>query len=397
MSEKSNVVPFKIPKAFAHLDPNESSLGGGIVGGFSSIGYRAKVLTLRHRGETYHFTREDDNTPSHHIDVIIVGVNPNVSKTYYAEWTEDSSGAPLCTSVNGTLRGPDPGVPVPQARSCTVCPRDEWKTLSNGKRGKECQDNKRLAVILMPKVSARMLGAPLKEPVFLKVPPGSLTNLRTYHESLQHQGLHHAIVITRVSFDQDQLFRLKFELAQVLTDAEAPFILSKLENADPLTKRIIGTSPEIQEIDAPAVPMRQVDTAGLKETFGDADEEDEGHPDLISGVMPPKGAARLKEEAAAQRQAAAPAPRKAPGRPKKEVAAPAAPAAKTTKPAGPLFDGFDGDNGKAAPQRAKRTAPAPAPAEEAEVVAPSASWEDASSELSEEVDNLLGGKLDKMM
>jgi hypothetical protein len=394
MSEKSNVVPFKVPKAFAHLDPNESSLGGGIVGGFSSIGYRAKVLTLRHRGETYHFTREDDNTPSHHIDVIIVGVNPNVSKTYYAEWTEDSSGAPLCTSVNGTLRGPDPGVPAPQARSCTVCPRDEWKTLSNGKRGKECQDNKRLAVILMPKVSTRLLGAPLKEPVFLKVPPGSLTNLRTYHESLQHQGLHHATVITRVSFDQDQLFRLKFELAQVLTDAEAPFILSKLENADPLTKRIIGTAPEIREIDAPAAPMRQVDTAGLKETFSDADEEDEEeHPDLVN-----KGAARLKQEAAVQRQAPAPAPAKRPpGRPKKEVTVPAAPAAKAAKPAGPLFDGFDGDNGKAAQRAAPKRAPAPAPAEEAEVAAPSASWEDASSELSEEVDNLLGGKLDKMM
>jgi hypothetical protein len=392
MSEKSNVVPFKVPKAFAHLDPNESSLGGGIVGGFSSIGYRAKVLTLRHRGETYHFTREDDNTPSHHIDVIIVGVNPNVSKTYYAEWTEDSSGAPLCTSVNGTLRGPDPGVPAPQARSCTVCPRDEWKTLSNGKRGKECQDNKRLAVILMPKVSTRLLGAPLKEPVFLKVPPGSLTNLRTYHESLQHQGLHHATVITRVSFDQDQLFRLKFELAQVLTDAEAPFILSKLENADPLTKRIIGTAPEIQEIDAPAAPMRQVDTAGLKETFSDDDEDDEeGHPDLTQN----KGAARLKQEAAVQRQAPPPAPRKPPGRPKKVVEAPAAPAAKA-KPAGPLFDGFDGDNGKAAQRAAPKRAAAPAPADE-EVAAPSASWEDASSELSEEVDSLLGGKLDKMM
>ena len=168
--DNSNLIAFKPTKlspAFAKYAV-DTSLGDGIVGGFSVINYRGKTWSLRHQGQNYPFVREDDNTPLSYIDVIIVSANPNLSKTYYeGPWDEDSAGAPLCAAVNGIA--PDADTPEPQSSSCAICKHNEWRTLPNGKRAKECQDQKRLAVLLMPTMTTKMLGSPLLEPVFLKV------------------------------------------------------------------------------------------------------------------------------------------------------------------------------------------------------------------------------------
>jgi hypothetical protein len=106
-----------------------------------------------------------------YLDVVIVGDAPYTSKIYFppGEFNEDSAGAPICAAVKGDK--PDPGVSAPQSRTCATCTHNEWKTLPSGNRGKECQDHKRLAVLLMPKMTTKMMGSPLMEPVYLKVPP----------------------------------------------------------------------------------------------------------------------------------------------------------------------------------------------------------------------------------
>lgn len=320
----SEIILFKgqtVAPAFRHLT-NMKTLGSGIVaGGFPVVNYRGKVWSLRTQGNNYPFVREDDGSPLTYLDVIIVGVSEFVSKIYYppGEWDEDSSGAPVCASIKGDV--PDPGVPEPQAKSCAMCPNNQWATQPNGRRGKACQDHKRLAVLLMPKVTAKMLGSPLTEPAYLKVPPGSLVPLKRYGDQLAHQGFPPAAVITRISFaPPPKLFEMKFDGKQVLSDKEAPLVLPLID--DPRTLRITGETPEIHEV-APAkaaVPKEEPIETGLVDAFGGQQE-----------VIPPKAAAPGNGSPAE-------APRRGRGRPPKAAAQTIEHEASAPDPKAPMFD-----------------------------------------------------------
>lgn len=350
----NNVI--KISKAFKHLDPSQG-LAGGISSGFSSIRYRGKAWSLQHGGKQYPFRRDDDGTPLSYIDVIILGSSPNLSKVYFGnsgEWSEDSASGPICASLKGDV--PDPGVPMKQAKSCGICPHNEWITKPGGGRGKECQDHKRIAVLLMPYMTKKMLPAPLIEPVFFKVPPGSLKALKSYSDELVAQGIPFAAVITRVSFSSDRLFQMNFSLVQALTDNEADTVLPLMDS--PQTAQIVGSMPEIREI-AQELPEPRMDT-GLLQAFG-------------------------KGEPAEDRPVA-----KTRGRP----------LGAKNKPKAVVIDSDAEDDGegeseqKAAPApKAKADAPTPDP-EEGENALP---WEESDDEIDVRLNKMMGDKMSKML
>jgi hypothetical protein len=253
-----------VASAFAHLNPQQA-LAEGISGGFSRIGDKGKVWSLHHQGEIYRFVREDDGTSLPYLDVVFVGVNPVKSRTYYAEaYNEDSAGVgPTCASLKGDV--PDPGVPIPQSKTCAICSHSRW--LPNNK-GQECKEHKRTAVILLPYMKTKPpLEAPVLEPVFLKIPPASLGSFKRYSDSLMHRGAHFASVVTRITFDAQKLWQMNFDVKQPLTNAEAPLVLPALD--DPHTLYLTGTMPEISEVpqERPALATRSQDT-GLVQAFG---------------------------------------------------------------------------------------------------------------------------------
>lgn len=251
-----------IASAFAHLD-HRQVLAEGITGGFNRIGMKGKVWTLNRQGETYRFVREDDGSPLGYLDVVFVGINPATSKMYYADnYSEDSGGnAPICAALDGKV--PDPGVPIRQAETCAVCKHNEW--LPN-RGGKECQDHKRAAVLLLPYMKTKpAMESPLLEPVFLKIPPASLKSLKSYSDSLEHRGAHFASVITRITFAPDRQFQMNFDVKQPLTNAEAPLVLPLLE--DPQTKMLVGGTAQIYELNPdPMARVERRDT-GLTAAF----------------------------------------------------------------------------------------------------------------------------------
>jgi hypothetical protein len=110
----------------------------------------------------------------------------------------------------------------------------------NGKMGRECTDYKRLAVLLLPTISAPLFGGvPLMEPVFLRVPPASLNNLAVVGETMGNQGWHYSSYIMRISFDPNEAHpKMIFKPLQGLTDKEAPVVLPLRE--DMQAKRITG-------------------------------------------------------------------------------------------------------------------------------------------------------------
>jgi hypothetical protein len=240
--------PVQISKLFAGRPVR--TLGEGLsVGGFSSIGIKGQRWSLRHQGESYPFLRDDDNSPLTYLDVVILEDNPHTSKLYFGDgaFTEESAAGPICASVKGDV--PDPGVSMPQNKVCATCRHNQFGSGAAG-RGKACQDNRRLAVMLMPKMTLKMLGNPLLEPVFFKVPPASLKTFKAYGDQLRHQGLPHEAVITRMSFNPEKNWEIVFKLVEGLSDKAAEHVIMLLERDSATIAQILGQPSS----SAPALP-----------------------------------------------------------------------------------------------------------------------------------------------
>ena len=367
----NNIIHFKgqkVAPAFAHLDPNRSLGDGVTAGGFPILNYKGKNWNLRYQGQSYPFLRPDDGTALSYVDVIIVGDNDAISKIYFGTgvWDEDTASGPICAAIRGVA--PDPGVPQPQSKTCATCSHNEWKTLPNGKRGMECQSHKRLAILLMPAVTTKMLGSPLKEPVYLKVPPGSLASLKTYGDQLRHEGYPFEAVVTRISFHPKELFQMVFEGKQLLTDREAPLVLPLLD--DPRTKRITGEAPMIREVTKEPARI----ATGLEEGFsGQAQEPQEPMIEAPMFEVPMFEAPMFE----APLQEIIPPPQKKRGRP-----------AKVVVPEEEQNDEEAVEEIVAKPVKARKTAPPPVP--EAEV-------DEEDNELDDEINSLLNQRVESML
>lgn len=226
--------------AFASLNPESESLADGIGQSYGVVGYKGKVWTLRYRGETYTFTRPDDGSPAAFLDVIVLRSASYRSKSWYeGGYQEGVSGQrPTCSSLDGVT--PDRDATKPQATACALCPKNEFKQAANGRKGKDCSDYKRLAVLILPSTTARIFGgSALMEPVFLRVPAASLNDLATLGEAMSRKGFHYATYITRIGFDVEKPHpQMTFRALQKLTAQEAPLVIQMRE--DPQAYRITG-------------------------------------------------------------------------------------------------------------------------------------------------------------
>lgn len=216
------------------------SLSGGIGGGVESTA-RISIKGSRFRiAEGGTETVLDSTT----LDVVVVGANPRLSKTWYAKaWTPESEpSSPDCFSLDGV--GPDAQATEPQNDLCASCPQNAWgsKITPQGKQIKACSDQKRLAV-----VSADDPTGPI---YLLQVTPAALQGLGKYQKELSLRGIPAEIVRTRVSFDTDASFpKLKFDFGGFL-DADTQQEVDKLFGSEEV-RQITG---ELRTSAAPAVP-----------------------------------------------------------------------------------------------------------------------------------------------
>ncbi len=202
----SNLVPvnMQVPAHLAARIGQPSALATSMAGGLAT---GESVPRISIKGARFRIVEGDTETvlDSTTIDVVIVGANPRLSKTWYAkQWTPDSEPqAPECFSLDGV--SPDPQSTQPQNDLCASCPQNAWgsKVTPQGQQIKACADKKRLAV-----VSA---DDPTGPTYLLEVTPAALKGLNQYQKELAHRGIAPEIVRTRVSFDTDASFpKLKF-------------------------------------------------------------------------------------------------------------------------------------------------------------------------------------------
>lgn len=250
-TELMNPEGFKKGPAAAFVQhPIEDSLADGIGSSYGVIRYKGKVWSVVHRGQRKNVVRTDDGTPAAFLDVVILSSASMKSKSYYKKYDPSTSDGerPICSSINGLT--PDLDAVSKQSETCALCPRNVWKTMENGKKGRDCTDYKRTAVLLLPNTTKALFGEPVMEPFFLRVPPASLNALAQMGEQMDAQGYPYFSYITRVTFDPNESHpKMVFTALQALTDTEAPHIL-KLRN-DPQTGRIVNGDVALPTLTAP--------------------------------------------------------------------------------------------------------------------------------------------------
>lgn len=168
-----------------------ASIRGGISGGnpIHNISIKGSRFRLQ-------YPNDEEQVVGINLEVIIVGANNHVSKSYYASAynpADTDFKAPTCFSDNGV--GPSAQATTPQCVTCAACPHNVWgsKVTSSGSETRACADIKKIAVVLADNPTG---------PVFLlRVPAASLKNLYAYIEALDTRKIPVAGIRTMLSFD----------------------------------------------------------------------------------------------------------------------------------------------------------------------------------------------------
>lgn len=234
----------------------EDDLSAGVQASFGLIGYKGKVWSIKYRGNETPLLRDDGDGPRNSIEVVILKSPKHIAKIWYEQgYTEGSTAAPDCFSNNGVV--PEPSSRKLQSPLCASCPRNVWgsRITPAGKAGKECADNKRLAIVPLLDIKNEGLGGPM----LLRVPAASLQDLSAFGMQMQQMGYPYYSIGIKIAFDPQEAYpKFVFSPIRPLTDEEGQLVLAMREN--PLVDRILSETPpdQLPQIAAPvAQPQPQ--------------------------------------------------------------------------------------------------------------------------------------------
>jgi hypothetical protein len=250
----SNIVSLdaKVPAHLANRIGKPSALAEKLVGGISN-GETWPRISIK--GGRFRIKEGDAETvlQSTTIDVVIVGSNPRLSKTFYAKpWDPNAEvTAPDCSSMDGVA--PDSNATAPQNDLCATCPHNAWgsKKGPQGQDLKACSDSKRIAVVSADDPSG---------PIYLMlVTPAALKDLNQYQKDLSHRGIAPELVRTRIGFDTNASFpKIKFGFGGWLNEEEIAAVDEVMTNPSipEMTGEKVKSAPT--QIAAPEKPKPQL-------------------------------------------------------------------------------------------------------------------------------------------
>lgn len=163
----SNVVQFNptasLPALPADLlragEEMSAELGGGLQGRvFNRIAIRQGRFVMLTGGEVVQRLEKD------HIDVVIVGSSPNVSRVFYIKGYDVNAPKerPTCWSHNGVTPASDVAEENRQGSACNTCPKNEKGSAKDGK-SRACAFKKAIAIV--PGGGEEVKGINATEPV----------------------------------------------------------------------------------------------------------------------------------------------------------------------------------------------------------------------------------------
>lgn len=200
-----------------------------------SMSIAGKKFSMKISGETTILTRPDPDTGETvnlpFINVVVVGMNPNRSRTFFAKpYVDGENQQPACYSSDG--KTPDKDVKAPCAATCASCPNSvKGSRIKEGREGYACSSIRRLAI--WP--AAMLSNTELKLPVLqLTLPMTSIWDKENkkndaemwfawdnYVDDLRARGVKHTgEVVTRIKFDNSDYPKLLFKAVRWLDDAD---------------------------------------------------------------------------------------------------------------------------------------------------------------------------------
>ena len=299
----SNIIPVnvQIPAHLAAKVGQPSALSQSIASGISS-GQSFPRISIK--GARFRIIEDGTETvlDTTSLDVVIVGANPKLSKTFYAKaWDKDAEpSAPDCFSLDGTK--PHPESENPQNDICAGCPHNAWgsKTGPQGQQLKACTDQKRLAVVAADDPEG---------PVYLlQVTPAALKGLNSYHKELSVRGIPAEVVKTKIGFDTDASFpKLKFGFGGFL-DEDTYAAVEPLFGAE----SVLDITGEKQPAAAAAPSTPRKAAVKVASTGRRPEPEIEEDPDVLPAAEAPKRGFGAAKAAPAKAPKAAAKPKSEP-------------------------------------------------------------------------------------
>ena len=186
-----------------------------------------------------------------YVDVVVVDLNPHVSKRYYDKPYDPQAAdflPPTCWSDNGV--GPSSSAFEPQSSTCASCPKNVWgsKINAGGKEVKACDDRKKIGVLI----------GDLEAVFMLDIPPASLKNWRNVCQLVATHGANLNMMNLRIRFDPAVQGVLIFEPTGWIDQATAEHILS-LDDAKLAAITGRNDTPKQGVLPAPAAaPVAQI-------------------------------------------------------------------------------------------------------------------------------------------
>lgn len=238
----SNIIPFddgntRLPAYLKKVDVAalNADLTSHAGGGFPIISIKGKVFTEVRDGERKIIPNpKDPESPATYIEVVLVKVNKNKSKVWYAQGYDEKAEQkkPDCYSTDGIA--PSPDAEKPQSKTCATCKHNEFgsKITDAGKKAKACADSVRVA-IAKPDM--------LNDPYLLRVPAASMRGLGEYGQMLAKRGVAYNMAVTRISFDQAEATpKLLYKPVGLLDEASYEKVQEMMDTD--VVKNILGSS-----------------------------------------------------------------------------------------------------------------------------------------------------------
>jgi hypothetical protein len=185
------------------------------------------------------------------IDVIIVGVNPRVSKVFYEKQYDSAADneAPTCFSNDGIK--PDDMMQEPVSDSCANCPYNVLgsKITPSGAKSKKCSDQRHLAVVV---------AADPTKVYSLTVPVSGMKALREYFKDLSNYNIGPQEVVTTLGFDDEASYpKLTFKAKGFVSEKALPVIDGLLESDDAkIAIRVMPPKDMPSQLAAPAAESK---------------------------------------------------------------------------------------------------------------------------------------------
>lgn len=238
-----------------HADENAAAAGGIKAGSWPRISIGGSKFSIKQGGEkTLIADPNNPQLPKMQLELVVVGHNPGVSKTFYeGDYVEGSDAEPECSSDDGIT--PDDGVPKRQSAACATCPQNQWGSkiskMSN-KQIKACSDSKRLVVLKSDDLDG--------DAYELSITAGALKDWANYVRELDKQRIPVSAVVTHVFFDPAATYpKMLFKFGGFLSAEQLAIVEERKDGDDVLLiaspRRTGGNVIPIQQ--APPAPAPQ--------------------------------------------------------------------------------------------------------------------------------------------